>query len=371
MKISSSLVLALLLSTCKTVKPKDSSSELHNSSMSAIDYSPALESALNQEYIPGNEASVLSTYVAEFAKIHREQQNQNQAKAGIQNNLRGMHAKGHGCVQAEFRASPSESRYKIGIFADGSPRNAVIRFSNGSGLVEGDGSRDLRGMAVKIFIPGLEQVSGAIEANVQDILCTNAPVHHAANIVELMEFTKAMAAGGLSKAAFLASNPSITTRLLAQTQRRVDSALNESYWSRAPFSFGTDRTVKYVIKPLEQLPIIDKVKLSEDSWLAQDLDQQVKTRDKIVFGIYAQFQTDPRSEPVEDHAKEWTTGQVKLGELSIKKQIVDRSAKCENLVFNPWNSGMEHRPMGNMNRARKLIYEAAKSYRQERPARFN
>jgi hypothetical protein len=101
------------------------------------------------------------------------------------------------------------------------------------------------------------------------------------------------------------------------------------------------------------------------------LDEQVKTRNKIVFGIYAQFQTDPVSEPIEDHAKEWTTGQVKLGELTIRNQIVDRSAKCENLVFNPWNSGVEHRPMGNMNRARKLIYEAAKSYRQERPAKFH
>jgi catalase len=268
-------------------------------------------------------------------------------------------------------ATPPESRYKVGIFTGSTTRNAVIRFSNGSGLVEGDGSRDLRGMAVKIYIPGLQQVSGAIEPNAQDILCTNAPVHHAANIVELMDFTKAMAAGGYKKTVFLSANPSITTRLLAQTQRRTDSVLNESYWSRAPFSFGSDRTVKYVIKPLHQLPLIDNTNHSKDSWLAEDLDQQVKTRDNIVFGVYAQFQTDPIAEPIEDHAKEWTTGQVKLGELTIKKQTVDRSAKCENLVFNPWNSGIEHRPMGNMNRARKLIYEAAKSYRQERPARLN
>jgi hypothetical protein len=369
MKIPSFIAFALILSTCKTTQPTyDSSSRLNTSTQAALDYSPARESSLNQEYIPANEVRAFSDYAAEFAKIHREQQNQNQAKAGARNNLRGMHAKGHGCVQAEFKAAPPEVRYKVGIFADSVPRNAVIRFSNGSGLVEGDGSRDLRGMAVKIFMPGLRQVNGAVEANAQDILCTNAPVHHTADIVELMEFTKAMAAGGLKKTVFLATNPSITTRLLSQTQRRVDSVLNESYWSRAPFSFGPDRTVKYVIKPLEQLPLIDSSGLSEESWLAQDLDDQVKTRDKIVFGIYAQFQTDPVSEPIEDHAKEWTTGEVKLGELTIKKQIVDRSATCENLVFNPWNSGIDHRPLGNMNRARKFIYEAAKAYRQERPA---
>ena len=41
---------------------------------------------------------------------------------------------------------------------------------------------------------------------------------------------------------------------------------------------------------------------------------------------------------------------------------------CENLSFNPWHSLPAHRPLGGINRARKVVYPALSKLRHERNA---
>ena len=40
-----------------------------------------------------------------------------------------------------------------------------------------------------------------------------------------------------------------------------------------------------------------------------------------------------------------------------------RAARCENLVFTPWHSLAEHRPLGSINRLRKAVYLASEGHR--------
>ena len=39
---------------------------------------------------------------------------------------------------------------------------------------------------------------------------------------------------------------------------------------------------------------------------------------------------------------------------------------CESLSFNPWNALVDHRPLGDFNRARCAIYTAMAAFRAER-----
>ena len=39
---------------------------------------------------------------------------------------------------------------------------------------------------------------------------------------------------------------------------------------------------------------------------------------------------------------------------------------CESLSFNPWNALVDHRPLGDFNRARRAIYTAMAAFRAER-----
>lgn len=372
MQVRNHLFLVLMLTvSCKTVPDQAQTT----SAKKPLDYSGASTLGLNEELVLDNERQVFKQYASEFELIHRGQQDQNAQSMGTQNNLRGMHAKSHGCVEGQVKVMPAEPRYAIGLFSNPEAEYKVTaRFSNASGLMTGDGERDLRGLAIKVIVPNLEQVEGTVAKGEHDFLFTNAPSHHAKDIVELMDFTKAFAAGGAQKASFLATHPFLAAKLISQTGGTVESLWSETYWGRAPFRFGNKKTVKFLIKPLQK---ITSASLQSDSGnsndrLAQDLSAQLSLlsgNQKLRFGIFAQFQTDPQSEPVEDHSVEWKTGEVKLAEVSFGKQTPSLGASCENLKFHPWNVQKEHRPLGNMNRARRAIYEAAQEFRAKALAR--
>ncbi len=56
----------------------------------------------------------------------------------------------------------------------------------------------------------------------------------------------------------------------------------------------------------------------------------------------------------------------KVATIRIPKQEFDREEQhvlAENLSFTPWHSIPEHRPLGNMNRTRKHVYETISKLR--------
>ena len=79
--------------------------------------------------------------------------------------------------------------------------------------------------------------------------------------------------------------------------------------------------------------------------------------------------------PIEDATAEWDPEEspfVSVARLRIPKQdfdTVDRMAWCEAVAFDPWCCLAEHRPLGNMNRARRRIYPELARFRDERNAR--
>lgn len=90
------------------------------------------------------------------------------------------------------------------------------------------------------------------------------------------------------------------------------------------------------------------------------------------FDFCVQFQIDPQTMPIEDPRCVWSETEsplVKVGTLVIPPQTFDTAAQNEygdNLAFTPWHSLPEHRPLGGINRGRRIIYETMSSYRQER-----
>ena len=79
------------------------------------------------------------------------------------------------------------------------------------------------------------------------------------------------------------------------------------------------------------------------------------------FELLVQPQTDPRAMPIEDATVEWKGAFVHAAKIRIPQQSFDtpeQNAFCERLVFTPWHSLEEHRPLGGINRARLVIYQA-------------
>ena len=88
------------------------------------------------------------------------------------------------------------------------------------------------------------------------------------------------------------------------------------------------------------------------------------------FEFCLQFQTDAEKMPIEDASVEWKEDDspyVPVARIVIARQdinLAETVSRCEAVAFNPWFSLVEHQPLGNMNRARRRIYEAMAAFRQ-------
>src|SRR5207248_4056560 len=93
----------------------------------------------------------------------------------------------------------------------------------------------------------------------------------------------------------------------------------------------------------------------------------------IRFELCVQRYVDERSTPIEDTAVEWpeqVSPPERVAILTIpqadvtNENAVTRARSIDAIAFNPWNTTDSFRPLGNLNRARKAVYDAASAHRK-------
>ncbi len=334
---------------------------------------------------------------------------------------RGFHAKAHACVAGELRVLPDrDARARFGVFAKETSYPAWVRFSNGNGVIQADKKSDARGLAVKLVgVDGAKLLEndpafpGERGAVTQDFLMTNKPrstsrdsrgfmafAKAGLNLVLLREAVKEHSPGealdaipGLASAFddFLSSgtedlsrfdligrarirleNAKMLREILTQTKRRVDSMASEQYWSGSAYKLGP-KAVKYTFRPCEDLHKPARPDDAPDDYLATELAEHLK-QNTTCFDLYAQFQLDSDKQPIEDAFKLWDerdTPPLRIAQLLIPPTdlgdpgVQAETDYCETLAFTPWHGLTEHRPLGNINRARKLVLKASQTLRKD------
>ena len=87
-----------------------------------------------------------------------------------------------------------------------------------------------------------------------------------------------------------------------------------------------------------------------------------------------EFLIQPRTSAklnVEDASTEWTEAEApfhKVATIRIPQQEFDTPEQhqfCENLSFTPWHALPDHKPLGGINRLRRVIYERISRTRHE------
>lgn len=291
---------------------------------------------------------------------------------------RGQHAKATGCVTAEFRiADDVPSHLQHGIFSQpGRIFSAIVRFSNSQDSIEKDGEGTARGLAIKLLdVVGTRAVPDDGDST-QDFLMIDHPVFPFPDpkaYVETISRKSVPLIGGVLAATHLILLERDELKIIKDiTSKRVASPLEINYWSGTPYWIGPaaaegGHTVKYSVVSHQagrtDLPD-DPDDLPED-YLAQALAGGLQTQE-AVFDFRVQLQTDPEAMPVENVAVEWSEHDsipITVATLRIAPQKVDEAddlaTRCEEMSFNPWHALAEHRPMGGINRLRKVVYQAS------------
>jgi hypothetical protein len=287
--------------------------------------------------------------------------------------LRDAHPKMHGCVRAEFAIEPQlPDEARIGVFKEPRTFQAWVRFSNQSGTVGPDSTRDIRGMAIKLLdVEGPKLLSSGLDGTTQDFIFISDRRFVTKDIVEFDGLVKSLLSGFLSAAWFFLNPFDSHLRVLRNllcSLKHCDDVLDIQYYSASPYLFGP-RAVKYSVKPSSPQSITPPDK-STDDYLREMLARRLAT-DSATFDFMVQFQMDPYRMPIEDPGVAWNekvSPFQKVATLTIPAQefdSIEQRTFGDNLSFNPWHCLPEHRPLGGINRARRQIYQTLSAFRHQ------
>lgn len=321
------------------------------------------KNALAQEIIPAHEIEDTRDLAARLqAKIIRDN------PAGIMR--RDAHPKMHGLVKAEFTIEPDlPPELQVGIFKEARTYQAWIRFSNQDGTIQPDTSRDIRGMAIKLMgVAGDKLLEAERDAQTQDFIVITTNVFVTKDVAEFDGLIKAMTGSIWAKISYFATHWRVIWNLI-KSLKKFANPLQTRYWSTTPYLFG-ETAVKYSAIPRVTHP--DEVPANPGpDYLREAMVRQLSQRE-AVFDFTVQLQVDANSMPIEDPGHEWKESESpfrKVATIHIPQQEFDSEAQRtfgENLSFTPWHSLPAHRPLGGINRARKIVYDAISTFRHAR-----
>jgi catalase len=283
---------------------------------------------------------------------------------------RDAHPKMHGVVRAEFIVEPDlPEDLRIGIFREPKTYPAWIRFSNQSNRISPDSKRDIRGMAIKLMgVPGEKLLDEERDEQTQDFILISTPVFVTKDVREFDGLLKAMESGILAQLWFYLTHWRMTRNVLGSL-KRFGNPLRIRYFSTTPYLWG-ETAVKYSAIP--RAGATDAIpKPAEDDFLRAAMVRQLEAGDAR-FDFAVQLRTNAGSMPIEDPGKAWSEAASpyrKVASIVIPRQSFDGERQREfgeNLSFTPWHSLPEHRPLGGVNRARKLVYAAISTFRHEK-----
>jgi hypothetical protein len=300
-----------------------------------------------------------------LAKDMIEVQEASRKKAGAASPNRTLHAKPVAAVtNATLRFDDDlPGDFRVGFYQPGASLPTTVRFSNASGVPQSDAAPDMRGAALRIALP---------DGGVHDLLMTSFPASHARNARQFVAFAviasgpretlqaRLVEAFGEAEARRMAGN-------IGQGVRPCASFALESFWSRGAILWG-EAPVRFQLRPAPDAAgsALEDAAESSPEVLHQELAARLRER-PVSFRLGLQRFVDEARTPIEDGAADWelTSPPLEVATLTLPRQELmseearRQAAEVERFAFNPWNAPADFRPLGNLNRARAVVYRAS------------
>ncbi|KAG0076796.1 hypothetical protein BGZ92_002248 [Podila epicladia] len=295
---------------------------------------------------------------------------------------RHMHGNSTGILKAKFTVHEDiPIQFAKGVFVPGKTYDALVRLSNATrDPGPSDYNNDLHGIAIKLMgVEGPKILETDQEATTQDFLMTSLPFFLTNNVQDYATMLARLNSWNplVRAVAFLGLVPRGVRNGHLLPLSKIANPLQIQYFSAVPFALGTgpDRqVVKYSMKPLSSLQDVFPSHPERDYLHRTVIDTLSKGEVQYSFMIQPKVGD---SMDVEDSMTEWSEKESPfqtVGTITFPQQEVDNqkvgneelNALGERLSFNPWHSLVEHKPLGSINRVRKIVYERISRVRDER-----
>ncbi|TWF43985.1 catalase family protein [Neorhizobium alkalisoli] len=300
--------------------------------------------------------------------------------------VRSVHAKAHGILEGTMTVKgglPPELAQ--GLFANPGTYKIYMRISTNAGDILPDAISLPRGIALKVVdVPG-ERLPDAA-GTTQDFVMVNGPVFQAKNAKKFL--------GSLKMLAKTTGRMESTKEVLSSVLQGVNTALEavgvssstvqamggapdsdplgETYYSVTPFRYG-DYIAKFSIRPVSK----DLTELTGKEIDTKDQPDAIRATVQAEmqhltgeWEFCVQLCRDLDKQPVEDPTAQWKEEDAPFVAVATLRAEPQDSWSEENVQkvdeemrFSIWTGLAAHKPLGNINRARKATYEHSSSFR--------
>lgn len=290
---------------------------------------------------------------------------------------RDAHAKATGCLRATFSVNGDiPTHFQSSIFSEpGREYQAWIRFSNGDMLVQPDSKPDARGMAVKVMGVDGQKIAPELSGDkTQDFIMTNTPAFFNRNVFDYVEDMRYLAK--LQRTRWFISffppriHPKELYRAVQTVSGTINTPLEAQYYSMLPYLLGRTE-VKFSAKACAGMKFDNKVDKSSVDYLTVAMADKLKT-EGACFDFMLQEKVAGAEMPLDDATVIWSEEAspfVPVARINIPPQNITSQEQlnfCENLSMNPWHGVGQWEPLGSLNRARRLVYNAVSEFRHAR-----
>jgi len=319
-----------------------------------------------QESVEPDEAERFARYAEQFVEFQ-------QRKSDHYGKGRALHRKQLMALQGKLEVLPDlPSHARHGLFAQPASYDALLRLSSASPDVKSDRTPDIRGLAVKVLGVSGPGALGTGPTTQQDFVMINLPTFRLPTPDPFVGVVVAAAKGNATVLAYLLRRYG-PFGFLAQARRGVASLRHpfsgyatEPFYTAAPIACGP-----FAVRArLEPAAHDHHVTPADGAWAA-DMRARL-ARGPVVRNLQLQFFVDEATTPIEDASVDWPESDapfITVALLTVPTQeTIGEPARAlakqvESSKFDPWNALAEHRPLGEVMRARRIVYYASQKAR--------
>ncbi|KQT41970.1 catalase [Aureimonas sp. Leaf454] len=293
--------------------------------------------------------------------------------------VRSVHAKAHGILEGRLAVRDGlPPELAQGLFAKPGEHKVYMRLSTNAGDILPDAISLPRGLALKVLDVEGERLPGA-EGTTQDFVMVNGPVFQTktadqflgnlkllAKTTDRLEGTKTVMSSVLRGVTTALEAVGIESPKLQSLggAPNVDP-LGETYYSVTPFRYG-DHIAKFSLAPIS--PALTaltgtEIDASERENAIRETVQANMRETSGCWELRVQLCHDLEKQPVEDPTVEWTAEEAPffpVATITVDPQDSWDAARVQavddGMRFSVWTGLAAHRPLGNINRARKDTY---------------
>ncbi len=301
--------------------------------------------------------------------------------------VRSVHAKSHGILEAKLIVEDGlPPELAQGLFSQPGEHKAYMRFSTNAGDILPDAISLPRGLSLKILNVDGERLPDA-EGTTQDFVMVNGKVFQTKtaedflkNLKPIAKTTDRMEGAKVALSSVLRGVNSAleavgieSTKIQSMGGAPNTHPLGQTYYSVTPFRYG-DLIAKFSLAPVsaDLLELVEtEIDASKDPDAVRDAVRTTMRSTEGVWEFRVQLCNDLEKQPIEDPTVEWdeeTSPFIRVAFLKASAQdswgeaLRDRVE--EHARFSVWTGLEAHRPLGNINRARRRPYQHSAKFRE-------